>query len=253
MKTYVITGAGSGMGRAAAIRLSEEPDTRVILVGRRQNALDETRSQMRGKAHLIAPFDTRDADAWKKLYSTVDGGSPEISGVFANAGTGGENHYGESDRWEEIIGVNLTGTYVTIQESLPHIHRCRDKFRHILITSSCLARFGVPHYTAYCTAKTGLLGLTRSLAVELAPARILVNALCPGWVNTEMAQAGISLLAGRSGRDYEAELEIQKSYVPLGRLSDPEEIAETVAFLFSNRQTSITGQAIDINNGSYMQ
>jgi NAD(P)-dependent dehydrogenase (short-subunit alcohol dehydrogenase family) len=129
-----------------------------------------------------------------------------LDGVFANAGVGGENQYGISDRWDEIISINLTGTYVTIQELLPFIKKSNSDFKHIVITSSCLARFGVPNYTAYCTAKTGLLGLTKSLALELAPSKILVNAICPGWVETEMAKAGIQKLADRSGVAYEREL-----------------------------------------------
>jgi 3-oxoacyl-[acyl-carrier protein] reductase len=110
----------------------------------------------------------------------------------------------------------------------------------------------VPNYTAYCTAKTGLLGLTRSLALEVASEKILVNAILPGWVETEMAKASIQRLADRSEVNYEQALAEQKSYVPLNRISKPEEIGKLIKFLFSNEQTSITGQGIDINNGSFM-
>ncbi|MBL7942010.1 MAG: SDR family oxidoreductase, partial [Flavobacteriales bacterium] len=116
----------------------------------------------------------------------------------------------------------------------------------------CLARFGVPNYTAYCTAKTGLLGLTRSLAVELSSERILVNAICPGWVETEMARTGIQKLADRDGISYQESFDRQMSFVPTGKISSPDEIASLVHFLLTNQQTSITGQGIDINNGSFM-
>jgi NAD(P)-dependent dehydrogenase (short-subunit alcohol dehydrogenase family) len=122
-----------------------------------------------------------------------------------------------------------------------------------LITSSCLARFGVPNYTAYCTSKTGLLGLTRALSVELAASRILVNALCPGWVDTDMARAGIQLLADRAGEPFQTAFDTQMGFVPLQRMSLPQEVAKLVEFLFSGAQTSMTGQGIDINNGSWMQ
>jgi 3-oxoacyl-[acyl-carrier protein] reductase len=121
-----------------------------------------------------------------------------------------------------------------------------------VITSSCLGRFGVPNYTAYCTAKTGLLGLTKSLAVELGSEKILVNAICPGWVETDMARAGIQMLADKIGMEYQKTFDEQMSIVPLQRISQPEEIAELVKFLLSGLQTSMTGQGIDINNGSYM-
>ena len=253
-KTYVITGAGSGMGRATAEHLSLNSDVQLLLVGRTKVALEETHSLLHHTSnHAIAPIDMRDASAWQNTISAHFNDETNLCGVFANAGIGGENHYGPGDRWEEIISINLTGTYVTIMELLPYLRKSKDAFKHIVITSSCLARFGVPNYTGYCTAKTGLLGLTRSLSVQLASEHILVNALCPGWVETEMAKAGIQKLADRGGESYAAEFERQMSYVPLGRISQPEEIAAMVAFLFSNQQTSMTGQGIDINNGSFMQ
>jgi ketoreductase len=242
------------MGRATAELLAQNPDVKLLLVGRTQAALEETRSMLHHAAnHTIAALDMRNASAWQAALSTHFDDNTNLCGIFANAGIGGENHYGPEDRWEEIISINLTGTYVTIMELLPHLRKSSDAFKHIVITSSCLARFGVPNYTGYCTAKTGLLGLTRSLSVQLASEHILVNALCPGWVETEMAKVGIQRLADRGGASYDTEFERQMSYVPLGRISQPNEIAATVAFLFSNQQTSITGQGLDINNGSYMQ
>lgn len=253
-KTYVITGAGSGMGRATAQLLSQNPNVHLLLVGRTSAALEETHSMLGHQSnHIIAPFDMRDASAWQNVLAAHFNDNTNLCGVFANAGVGGENHYGAQDRWDEIISINLTGTYVTIMELLPHLRKSTDAFKHIVITSSCLARFGVPNYTGYCTAKTGLLGLTRSLSVQLAGEHILVNALCPGWVETEMAKAGIQRLADRGGESYDTEFHRQMSYVPLGRISQPVEIASMVAFLFSNQQTSMTGQGIDINNGSFMQ
>jgi NAD(P)-dependent dehydrogenase (short-subunit alcohol dehydrogenase family) len=197
-------------------------------------------------------MDVRDAQAWQATIARTFDAQTNLCGVFANAGIGGENHYGTDDRWDEIISTNLTGTYVTIMELLPWLKKSHDAFRHVVITSSCLARFGVPNYTAYCTAKTGLLGLTRSMALQFAADHILVNALCPGWVETEMARAGIQKLADRSGQPYEQAFQEQMGYVPLQRISQPQEIACMVKFLFSNEQTSMTGQGIDINNGSFM-
>ena len=253
-KTYIITGAGSGMGRATAQLLSQDPEASLLLIGRTRSALEETHALLAHRQlHTIADFDIRNSEAWRSAISQTFKSTTNVCGVFANAGIGGENHYGTADRWDEIISTNLTGTYVTVMELLPYLRQSKDTFKHIVITSSCLARFGVPNYTAYCTAKTGLLGLTRSLAVQLASDSILVNALCPGWVETEMAKAGIQNLADRGGETYAVEFDRQMSYVPLGRISQPEEIARMVAFLFSNQQTSITGQSLDINNGSYMQ
>jgi NAD(P)-dependent dehydrogenase (short-subunit alcohol dehydrogenase family) len=253
MKTYIITGAGSGMGRATAELLSTNSENQLVLIGRTQASLEDTLSKcQRPSDHFAVPLDVRNADEWKRAFQKIGAHNLNIAGVFANAGIGGENHYGVEDRWEEIISINLTGTYTTIMESLPYLRQSSEKFKHILITSSCLARFGVPRYTAYCTAKTGLLGLTRSLAVELASEKILVNALCPGWVDTEMARAGIQKLADVNQQSYEEGFKEQMSYVPLNRITEPQEIARYVKFLFSDEQCSITGQGLDINNGSFM-
>ena len=120
------------------------------------------------------------------------------------------------------------------------------------MTSSILSRFGVPTQPAYVASKTALLGLVRSLATQYARDGILINAINPGWVNTEMARNRIQEMSEEEGGTYESMLEAQKQYVPTGKFSEPEEIAALVEFLFSNAQTSITGQAIDINGGAWM-
>lgn len=252
MKTFIVTGAGSGIGRSTAVVLASNPNVELILVGRNEQALKATRDLLPVGNHRIASLDIREKDEWRDFFSVEENQPANLCGVFANAGIGGENHYGDDDRWDEIISINLKGTYVTIMECLPWLKASKEQFRHVVITSSCLGRFGVPHYTAYCTAKTGLLGLTRSLALQLASDRILVNAICPGWVDTDMARAGIQKLADRSGQSFENSFSEQMSYVPLNRISQPEEIGEMVNFLLSGKQNSMTGQGIDINNGSFM-
>ena len=115
-----------------------------------------------------------------------------------------------------------------------------------------LARLGVPKYSAYCASKAGLLGLIRSWAAEFAVERILVNAICPGWVDTEMAKEGLENIAKASGRSVEGVREAEMDRVPLGKMSSPSEVAALVQFLVSGSQTSITGQALDINGGAVM-
>jgi NAD(P)-dependent dehydrogenase (short-subunit alcohol dehydrogenase family) len=245
----LISGAGSGIGRAISITMADAGYP-IILLGRKRKYLEATLSMLRAPAkHTIMAADVRDAQAIRASLQDTD---PDLHGVVANAGLGGENHYGEDDRWHDIIDTNLTGTYQLVQEALPYFSAKDEGFRQIVIISSILARLGVPGYSAYCASKAGLLGLMRSWAAELASKKILVNAICPGWVNTEMAVEGLQTFARNSGQSYEAIYGEQMAQVLLGKMSEPEEIANLVRFLLSEEQTSITGQTFDINNGALM-
>ena len=115
-----------------------------------------------------------------------------------------------------------------------------------------LARIGVSGYTAYCASKAGLLGLVRALAVELAPRRIHVNAVCPGWVDTDMAWRGFETRARELGGTRDDAFADAMREVPLRRMSRPEDVAGTVAWLLSDDARNVTGQAIDQNAGAWM-
>ncbi len=130
------------------------------------------------------------------------------------------------------------------------LKRSKSNYKQIVITSSILARLGVANYAAYCASKAGLLGLMRSWAVQYAADNILVNAICPGWVNTNMAQNGLQGIADGIGISKNEFYDIAMQSVPLKKMSEPEEIAALVYYLLN--QQSITGQAIDINGGAVM-
>ena len=248
-RTILVSGAGTGIGQATAKGLADKGYV-LVLLGRNKESLEETRLMLaEPAAHAVIAADIRNAQEIKKGLAEI---KPVLHGVIANAGLGGENQYGENDRWQEIVDTNLTVTYQLVEEALPYFAPKEDGFRHVVIISSILARLGVPRYTAYCASKAGLLGLMRSWSVELAEQNILVNAIAPGWVNTSMARQGLVGMAEFTGKDYDDILQEQMSMVLLGKMSEPEEIAELIAYLVSPNQRSITGQTIDINNGAIM-
>ena len=121
-----------------------------------------------------------------------------------------------------------------------------------MVISSILARIAVPGYTGYSASKAGLLGLVRSFAAELAPQNIQVNAICPGWVDTNMASQGLELIAEAIGGTRDEAHAAAMRQVPLGRMSEPDDIAGTVAWLLSADARGVTGQAIDQNGGAWM-
>jgi meso-butanediol dehydrogenase / (S,S)-butanediol dehydrogenase / diacetyl reductase len=249
-KTIVVTGAGHGIGLAIAKLLSAQ-DYSLLLLGRNLEHLESARESLKNpSAHQSFSCDIRQA---KQIHKALaDSGVQSLYAVVANAGIGGENHYAKEDSWQKIIETNLTGTYYTIQECLPFLRKSSDPYRKIVITSSILARLGVPGYSAYCASKAGLLGLMRSLAAELTSDKILVNAICPGWVDTAMAQEGLQGFADALKVSKEEAYGQAMSQVPLGKMSEPEEVAQLVSFLISDAQTSFTGQTLDINNGALM-
>ena len=243
-----VTGAGSGIGRSIAKVLAERGYS-LILLGRNLDNRQSTKVLLKNsEQHQCQTCDIRNSAEIKRSLENV----PSLYGLIANAGIGGENQFGDQDRWGEIIDTNLTGTYQTIQACLPLIKKDRAPFKKIIIISSILARLGVPGYSAYCASKAGLLGLTRSLAAEHSGDGILINALCPGWVNTEMAQEGLQGFADALDISKDQAYKEAMKPVPLGKMSQPDEVAKLVAFLVSEEQTSFTGQTLDINNGALM-
>jgi len=194
--------------------------------------------------------DIRDREAVDAgVAAAVDANGP-IHALVANSGIGGPNDAGVGDRFYDLVQTNLVGTYDCIRAAQRHL--AAEGRRDVVVISSILARIPVPGYTGYSASKAGLLGLVHSFAAELAPDDVQVNAICPGWVATNMAREGIGLLADDLGITYDDAYARAMDEVPLGRMSEPEDIAGTVAWLLSADARGVTGQAIDHNGGAFM-
>ncbi|MCP5055297.1 MAG: SDR family oxidoreductase [bacterium] len=249
-RVAVVTGAGSGIGRAIALQLSE-CGASVGLIGRTAERLLSVAKEAKGET-CVAPADVADRAALDSAFSTIRAQLGPMHLVVANAGIGGPNlPDAREDRWHEIVRTNLDGAYFTLRAFERHL-ATGDEPKHAIVISSCVARFGVPGISAYSAAKAGQLGLVRSLAAELAPKQVRVNAICPGWVETSMAEERMTELGGNEARSYADMREQLLAEVPLRRISAPEEIAGLALFLVSPAGVGFTGQALDPNNGAWM-
>lgn len=243
-----MTGGGRGIGKAIALELAAR-GARVLVTGRNERALGEVVGEIvyqRGAArHLVA--DVRDAAAMEQAAARAAELWGSLDIVVANAGAGGPAALdGDPARSIEIFETNFLGTFHTFRAASLAM---KGPGRLVAI-SSVLAKFGVPGYGAYCGSKAGVLGLVRALAHELGPRKITVNALCPGWVDTEMASEGIGLMAQQQGVTAEQAKREACERFPLGRFLEPEEVARYVAFVAGPDGAGITGQALSICGGS---
>lgn len=229
------------MGLAIAKKLHQEGASVALCARSPIEDIDRERA-------LAVSMDVRDQKSVDAGIHRIVDRFGKIDIVVNNAGIAGVTPIDAADTapWMDIIQTNVLGTYFVTRAAVPHI----PAGGRVIIISSVLGKFGVPGYTAYCAAKTGLIGFTRALALELAPRKITVNALCPGWTDTEMARAGMRDIANDQGISVEEFKEQAMSRVPLGEMVRPEEVANLVAFLASSAGDKITAQAISICGGS---
>ena len=243
----VVTGGGVGIGKAIAVRLAAEGAS-LSLLARDLERLERVAGELGARA---ARCDIRKRAEVDDVVAALADDQGPIHAFVAVSGIGGPNDDGPDDRFDDIVQTNLAGTYYTVRAALRHLADGPDA-RHIVVVSSILARIAVPGYTGYSASKAGLLGLVRSFAAELAPQNVQVNAICPGWVDTDMAWTGLDGLATAIGGTRDDAFREAMREVPLARMSEPEDIAGTVAWLLSPDARGVTGQAIDQNGGAWM-
>jgi NAD(P)-dependent dehydrogenase (short-subunit alcohol dehydrogenase family) len=251
MRVSIVTGGGRGIGRAVARALAG-PDTFVIVTGRTRSYLESSALDLEslGGRALAVEMDVTSEDSVAAAMTQVRDAVAHVDVLVNNAGVGGGERVAGSDiaRWRRTIDTNVIGTYLVSREVVPLI----KAGGRIVNLSSVLGRFGVPGYTAYCASKHAVIGFTRALALELADNQITVNALCPGWVDTEMAAEGMQQGADENGWTFEEFRQRALGRVPIKRIIQPEEVAELIRFLASPAASAITGQTYNICGGQTM-
>ena len=247
----LVTGGGVGIGRAIAGALVAN-HVQVGICGRRFQELERTAQELKQMGGEVLPLacDVTQRGNVAETVQAVVKHFGRLDILINNAGASGRTPIQDQDdaKWLNIIAVNLTGSYLCSKIVIPHM--LSKKYGRIVNLSSVLGRFGVSGYSAYCTAKHGVLGFTKALALEVASQGITVNAICPTWVDTAMARQGIEETAASIGISADEFRSQAINAVPIRRMAKAEEVAGLVLFLCSDQASAITGQALNVCGGA---
>ena len=247
----LITGGGRGIGRAIALNFAREGAT-VIVSARTEEQVEAVAKEI-GSQALAIVCDVSDPASVKAMFTKTQeslGRGPEI--LVNNAGIAETATLVQTDDelWHRHLNINLSGTFYCTRAALPNM--LAKRWGRIINIASIAGKTGAPYISAYAASKHGVLGLTRSVAHEVATMGITANAICPGYVDTEMVSRGIEKIKSATGRSAEEALEALKKMSPQHRLVTPEEVAAVALLLASDEGRGITGQAINVDGGSLM-
>lgn len=241
-RTAFITGASRGIGRACAMALSDA-GARVAVAARSLDQLEELAGQLRvqGREAFAVAIDMSSADSVKEALAKTAKDFGPIAILVNNAGItkDGLAMRMKKEDWDSVIATNLTGAFLAIQQVLPGM--MRERWGRIINISSVVGESGNPGQANYVASKAGLIGLTKAIAQEMGSRNITVNAVAPGYVETDMTQGLTQELKDK-----------MLEHIPLKRIGRPEDVAAAVRFLASEEASYITGHVLDVNGGLYM-
>ncbi|MBP0637046.1 SDR family NAD(P)-dependent oxidoreductase [Cupriavidus sp. AcVe19-6a] len=255
----LVTGGGRGIGAAIARRLLADGAS-VTLLGRDAGTLQATVQALRGQAPAGAmassvsfvTADIADAESVARAFAAATEQAGPVSMLVNNAGQAHSAPFMKTDAalWQRMLDVNLTGTFLCTQAALPAM--LEAGWGRIVNVASTAGLIGYGYVSAYCAAKHGVIGLTRALALETAARGVTVNAVCPGYTETDIVRDAVANIVGKTGRTEDQARAELAARNPQRRLVQPEEVADAVAWLCQPSAGAITGQAIPVAGGEVM-
>jgi len=254
-KVALITGGGRGIGRAIALTLAKHGAT-VAVASRSEDQTASVAQEIKnltGKEAFPLVCDVSDSKSVQQMFSKLGNDLKlEVNILVNNAGMAESATIANTsdELWTRHIAINLSGTFFCTRAAVPAM--VSKGWGRIINIASIAGKTGAPYTTAYSASKHGVLGLTRSVALELANAGVTINAICPGYVETEMVSRGVDRITTKTGRSAEETLELLRKMNPQNRFVTVDEVAAMALLLASENGRGINGQAINIDGGTVL-